>query len=184
MISCRKNTNLHHTVNHRNDSSQKTILDFQMYLPNLSTIFTSSRFQPKKCTSGSSHCCLAVTNPTSICEDTGLIPGITQWVKDPALLELWCRFQMWLRSCVAESVAQTGSCSSDSTPSLRTSICCKFSPKKQKKEKKKKTPNLKIYISAVYLKIKNRTYTICTRIIIFSSLLTCKPVFSKLLFKF
>ena len=49
--------------------------------------------------------------------------------------ELWCTSQMWPRSGVTVAVAVSSSCSSDSTPSLGTSICCGFSPKKEKKKK-------------------------------------------------
>ena len=39
----------------------------------------------KKTISGSSHHGSAITNLTSILEDMGLIPGLTQWVKDTVL---------------------------------------------------------------------------------------------------
>ena len=42
----------------------------------------------------SSHFGSVVMNPASIHEDVGLIPGLAQWVRDPALL--WCRSQMQL----------------------------------------------------------------------------------------
>ena len=49
--------------------------------------------------------------------------------------ELWCRSQTQLKSDVAVAVA--GSYTSDLTPSLGTSICCTWGPKKTKDKKKK-----------------------------------------------
>ena len=44
---------------------------------------------------------------------------------------------MWLGSSVAVAVAVAGSSSSDLTPSLGLSICCRCGPKKASKGKKK-----------------------------------------------
>ena len=43
---------------------------------------------------------------------------------------------MWLRSGVAVAVAVASSCSSNLTPNLGTSICCRCGPKKKKKKGK------------------------------------------------
>ena len=58
-----------------------------------------------------------------------LLSGLRIW----RCHELWCRSQMWLGS--AGAVAVASSCSSDSTLSLGTSICCRLGPKKQKNKK-------------------------------------------------
>ena len=44
---------------------------------------------------------------------------------------------MQLGSQVVVAVAEAGGCSSDSTPSLGTSICCRCDPEKKKTKKKR-----------------------------------------------
>ena len=64
------------------------------------------------------------------------------WVPSLALLNglniqcchnLWCRFQMQLRSNIAVVVVYAYSCSSSLIPSLVTSVCHRCGPKKKKK---------------------------------------------------
>lgn len=39
-----------------------------------------------------------INDPASVCGDAGLIPGPTQWVKNPVLSQLWCGLLLRLLS--------------------------------------------------------------------------------------
>ena len=66
-------------------------------------------------------------NVTSIHEDAGLTPGLTRWVKESALLWLWCRL-------AAEALIRPLACE----PPYAAGLALKKTKKKKKKEKEKK----------------------------------------------
>ena len=73
--------------------------------------------------------------------------------------ELWHRSQMLLGSRVVVAVVQAGSCNSDLTPSLGTSICSECGPKKTKNKTKQLSQmphngvshSLHVYITSLVL---------------------------------
>ena len=68
---------------------------------------------------------------------------------------------MRLRSVIAVDVAEAGSCSSDPSPSLGTSICCRQSPKEGEIERKKKNydeiPHSRLQ-NVLWVEGKNKIY--------------------------
>ena len=87
---------------------------------------------------GSSRCGSAETNLTSIHKDTGSIPDLARWLRIWHCLELWYRSQMQVGSGMAVAVVQACDYSSDSAPSLGTSMCPRCGPKKTKTKKETK----------------------------------------------
>jgi len=74
-----------------------------------------------------------------------LLSGLRIWLCGKP----WCRSQRQLKSRVAMAVA--GSCSSNSAPTLRTSICHRCGPTKVKKKRKKKSQCLMLAVKACSL---------------------------------
>ena len=66
-------------------------------------------------------------------EDVGFIPGVTQWVKDLALLQSVVQVTDETQIWCCGSCGEASNYSSDSTPSLETSICQVCGHKKKKK---------------------------------------------------
>ena len=78
------------------------------------------------------------TAETNLIRNHEVAGSILSGLRIRGCCELWCRSQTWLGSGVAEALVKAGSCSSDWTPSLGTSIYHGRSPEKTKDEKKKK----------------------------------------------
>ena len=75
----------------------------------------------RKCLLGVPIVAKRLANPTSIHEDACLIPGLSQWVKDPELLWLWQAATALIRLLAWEPPYASG-----------------VAPKRPKKKKKKK----------------------------------------------
>ena len=79
-----------------------------------------------------------VTNPTSIHEDAGLVPGLAQWGKILVFLQSAVQVADVAHSLCCCGCGIGGTCSSDSTSSLKISLCLRSSYKKKRKKGERK----------------------------------------------
>ena len=126
-------------------------------------INTVTNFVTKTCCFWNSSHGSAVINPTSIHEDkdedAASTPALPNGLSIQHCCELLCRSQTWLRTSVTVAVVQASSCSSNSTPNMRTSTCYKCGPKnlkKNKTEKKKQKTNKKTSRSSHRVSVVNQ----------------------------
>ena len=112
------------------------------------------------------------TNLTGINDDSGLIPGLAQWLRIQRYHELWCRSQTWLRYVVAvlwsRPVATPPIWPLPGKPPYAMSVALK---KRQKKKKRK----LKLPYPAIPFLGINPDKTIIQKD-------SCTPMFTSALF--
>ena len=72
-------------------------------------------------------------------EDMGSIPGLTQCIKDPVLLQATVKTvdMAWIQHCYGCGICMKLQLQFNLTPTLGTSIYCRYGPKKKRKKKKK-----------------------------------------------
>ena len=92
-----------------------------------------------------------VMNLTSIHEDVGLIPASLSGLRIQNCHDLWCRSQTWITSCPAVAVGKASGCSSDSNPSLGTSICYGYGLKKRAVCPVSKSPKVKPTLGSILI---------------------------------
>ena len=74
----------------------------------------------------------------------GPIPDLSQGVKDPGVLSLWCKSQMWLGSSIAAAVAKANSCDSDLTPAKDIGVAIKRKEEKNNNKQTKTTLSMHV----------------------------------------